>query len=43
MAEYTLHCFAPSGISAWLERIRSTPGWVHPYTLLPGHPLPAKA
>ena len=27
-------------IGAWLERIRSQPGWVHPYTLMPGHPLP---
>ncbi len=30
-------------IGAWLERLRSQPGWVHPYTLLPGHPLPAKS
>jgi glutathione S-transferase len=30
-------------IGAWLERIRSQPGWVHPYTLLPGHPLPTKS
>jgi glutathione S-transferase len=29
-------------IAPWLERIRSQPGWVHPYTLMPGHPLPAK-
>ena len=28
------------GIRAWLERIRAEPRWVHPYTLLPGHPLP---
>ena len=27
-------------IAAWLERIRSLPGWVHPYELMPGHPLP---
>jgi glutathione S-transferase len=26
-------------IGAWLERIRSIPGWVHPYELMPGHPL----
>ena len=25
---------------AWRERIRALPGWVHPYTLMPGHPLP---
>ena len=29
-------------IAAWLDRIRSMPGWVHPYALMPGHPLPAK-
>jgi glutathione S-transferase len=27
----------------WLERIRAEPRWVHPYQLLPGHPLPAPA
>ena len=27
----------------WLDRIRSTPRWVHPYQLMPGHPLPARA
>jgi glutathione S-transferase len=26
-------------IAAWLERIRALPGWVHPYELMPGHPL----
>jgi glutathione S-transferase len=25
----------------WLERIRAEPRWVHPYALMPGHPLPA--
>jgi glutathione S-transferase len=29
-------------IGAWLERIRAQPGWVHPYQLMPGHPLPEK-
>jgi len=29
-------------IGAWLERLRALPGWVHPYELMPGHPLPAK-
>ena len=29
-------------VGAWLERIRSLPGWVHPYELMPGHPLPEK-
>jgi glutathione S-transferase len=27
-------------IGDWLERIRSEPRWVHPYELMPGHPLP---
>lgn len=26
-------------IEAWLERIKMLPGWVHPYELMPGHPL----
>jgi glutathione S-transferase len=26
-------------IGVWLERIRALPGWVHPYELMPGHPL----
>ncbi|MGH8705183.1 MAG: glutathione S-transferase family protein [Burkholderiales bacterium] len=30
-------------VGAWLERIRSQPGWVYPYQLMPGHPLPAKS
>ena len=30
------------GIARWLERIRAEPGWVHPYELMPGHPLPKK-
>jgi glutathione S-transferase len=27
-------------IGPWLERIQALPGWVHPYELMPGHPLP---
>lgn len=27
-------------VIAWLERIKSLPGWRHPYDLMPGHPLP---
>jgi len=27
-------------IGAWLKRIEAVPGWVHPYELMPGHPLP---
>ena len=30
-------------IDAWLERIKSLPGWVHPYELMPGHPLGDRA
>ena len=26
-------------IAAWLSRIKSLPGWAHPYDLMPGHPL----
>ncbi|MCC7045322.1 MAG: glutathione S-transferase N-terminal domain-containing protein [Alphaproteobacteria bacterium] len=29
-------------VGAWLERIKALKGWVHPYKLLPDHPLPAK-
>ena len=25
-------------IDAWLDRIAATPGWKHPYALMPGHP-----
>ena len=31
-----------ANIGAWLERIKAQPGWVHPYELMPGHPLPEK-
>jgi glutathione S-transferase len=30
-------------IATWLERIGALPGWVHPYELMPGHPLPPPA
>jgi len=29
------------GIRDWLARIQGEPHWVHPYELMPGHPLPA--
>jgi glutathione S-transferase len=29
-------------IGAWLGRIKALPGWVHPYELMPGHPLPPR-
>jgi glutathione S-transferase len=28
------------GIKSWLARIQQEPAWVHPYKLMPGHPLP---
>lgn len=27
-------------VTQWLARIKSLPGWKHPYDLMPGHPLP---
>jgi glutathione S-transferase len=30
-------------IRDWLARIRAEPRWVHPYQLMPGHPLPKAA
>jgi glutathione S-transferase len=30
-------------IADWLARIRGEPRWVHPYDLMPGHPLPPAA
>ena len=30
-------------IGRWLSDISKLPGWVHPYQLMPGHPLPQKA
>lgn len=29
-------------VGRWLGDIQALPGWVHPYELMPGHPLPAK-
>jgi len=26
-------------IGAWLARVKTLPGWKHPYELMPGHPL----
>jgi glutathione S-transferase len=28
-------------LAGWIARVRDTPGWVHPYALMPGHPRPA--
>ena len=28
-------------IATWRERIKDLPGWVHPYELMPGHPMAA--
>ena len=30
-------------IAAWTRRIAELPGWVHPYELMPGHPIPESA
>ena len=30
-------------VTAWLGRVKSLPGWKHPYDLMPGHPLPSAA
>jgi glutathione S-transferase len=30
-------------IETWLARIAALPGWVHPYQLMPGHPLLANS
>jgi glutathione S-transferase len=27
-------------IATWLDRIKTLPGWKHPYELMPGYPLP---
>jgi glutathione S-transferase len=32
-----------AAIAAWTGRIAALPGWRHPYALMPGHPLPARA
>jgi len=29
-------------VRRWLDDIKALPGWVHPYELMPGHPLPEK-
>ena len=29
-------------LTGWLARVKSLPGWKHPYDLMPGHPLPDK-
>ncbi|MDQ0504904.1 glutathione S-transferase family protein [Xanthobacter agilis] len=30
-------------LERWAARIAALPGWVHPYDLMPGHPLPPRA
>ena len=37
--EFGMSWSAFPNVGAWLERIRTLPGWVHPYELMPGHPL----
>ncbi len=29
-------------IGAWMDRMKTLPGWQHPYELMPGHPLGAR-
>lgn len=29
-------------VGKWLDRIKTLPGWKHPYELMPGHPLPGR-
>lgn len=29
-------------VARWLAAIAALPGWVHPYALMPGHPLPVQ-
>jgi len=40
--EFDMSWAAYPAIEAWLERIKALPGWVHPYQLMPGHPLPER-
>jgi len=40
--ELGLDLAAFPNVTQWLARIKSLPGWKHPYDLMPGHPLPAK-
>ena len=40
--EFGVSWSAHPHIAAWLDRIKAQPGWVHPYELMPGHPLPGK-
>ncbi len=30
-------------VARWLAAIAALPGWVHPYSLMPGYPLPVKS
>lgn len=30
-------------VARWAARLAELPGWVHPYELMPGHPLPPRA
>jgi len=40
--EFGMSWGAYPAIEAWLDRIQDLPGWVHPYQLMPGHPLPER-
>jgi glutathione S-transferase len=41
--EFGLDWLGYPAIAAWLARLQAMPGWKHPYDLMPGHPLPARA
>ena len=37
------HLFGAKGRTDLLARIQAEPRWVHPYQLMPGHPLPQRS
>jgi len=39
--EFGISWDAYPSIGSWLDRIKALDGWVHPYDLMPGHPLPS--
>ena len=41
--EFGVDWNAHPNVGRWLSDISQLPGWMHPYQLMPGHPLPAKA
>ncbi len=41
--EFGMDMAAHPNIARWRDGIAALPGWVHPYALMPGHPLPDAA